>query len=207
MLACVALGVSAGTAAAQASPAGADRGGHGEVVVTHQTFRLGDGDNDMVVFVNKSRADLCTPERIVFEKALVAWWDGGEVGEPPVEPADSRVGSAKVVRTTIEHNQRTETTFVGDDLPVEVWRADDEGGGIDCIATDGPGGERFATGRLDYRATFVESPSAFRSDIRLGGVVRDEQSARWNYSIRYITKVDNGELTSFTSQIKLVPKH
>jgi len=207
VLACVALGVSAGTSGAQASPAGADRGGHREVVVTHQTFRLGDGDNGLLVFANKSRADLCTPERIVFENAFEAWLDGGEVGEPPVEPADSSVGSANVVRTTIERHQRTHTTFVGDDLPVEVWRLDEEEGGIDCTATDGPGAERFATGRMDYSVKAVESPSAFRSDIRLGGVVRDEQGGRWKYVIRYITRVDDGELTSFTSRIKLAPKH
>lgn len=207
MLACVALGVSAGTAAAHASPSGGGPVGHRQVVVTHQTFRLGDGDNGLVVFANKSRADLCTPERIVFENALEVWFDGGQVGEPPVEPADSSVGSAKVVTTTTARHQRTDTTIEGDDLPVEVWRVDDEEGGVDCTATDGPGAERFATGRMDFLVKSTESPSAFRSDIRLGGVVRDEQGARWNYSIRYITKVDDGELTSFTSQIKLVPKH
>lgn len=205
MLACTVLGVSVASAA-EASPSGGYPGPHREVVVTHQTFRLGDGDNGLLVFANKSRADLCTPERIVFEDAFEAWLDGGQVGEPPAEPADSSMGSAKVVWTTVERNRRTDTTAVGRNLPVEVWRLDDEEGGIDCTATDGPGAERFATGRMDYLVKSVESSSAFRSDIRLDGVVRDEQGSRWNYVIRYITRGDDGELTSFKSRIKLAPR-
>ncbi len=135
--------------------------------MTHQTFRLGDGDNQLLVFANKSRAELCTPERIVYEDALEAWFEGGQVGEPPVEPADSSAGVEEVTVTTTSKPQRTTTTVEGDDLPVEVWRFDDEPGGIDCTATDGPGAERFATGTMDFDVRTVETPSRFTNDIRL----------------------------------------
>src|SRR5690242_8832556 len=35
------------------------------------TARIGDEENGMLVFVNKSRAALCTPERIAYEQAFI----------------------------------------------------------------------------------------------------------------------------------------
>ena len=56
------------------------------------TARIGDDKNGFITFVNKSRADLCTPERIAYEQAFLAWLDGGEQGDPPPEPASSQQG-------------------------------------------------------------------------------------------------------------------
>src|SRR6478609_9461950 len=114
--------------------------------VTHETFRLVDADHGILYFVNKSRADLCTPERLAFEAAFEAWLDGGAVGDPPVEPASSQQGVAAVQRTTRLVDGRTMFTFVGNDVPVEGWLLDGEEGGVDCTATDGPASTLFASG-------------------------------------------------------------
>ena len=68
--------------------------------VTHETVRLVDAENGILYFVNLSRADLCTPERIAFEEALEDVVRRRRRGRPTrragLEPAGGGRGAAHV---------------------------------------------------------------------------------------------------------------
>ena len=179
-VACAAAAGTLGVGTASASP-------EVESVTTQQTLRIVDGDAGLLFFVNKSREDLCTPERLTFEADLQAWLDGGMVGEPPAEPAESQQGVSDVVVTTRTVGDRELLTIVGDEVPVEIWRLDDEGGGVDCTATDGPGAELFASGPMDLGIVRRQaSDHALSGDSRVAGVVLDTEGNRWNVDLRYL---------------------
>ncbi len=160
--------------------------------VTHDTFRLSDGDHGLLYFVNKSRADLCTPERLVFEAAFEAWLDGGAVGDPPAEPAASQQGVAEVRRTTRLVDGRAMLNIVGDDVPVEAWLLDGEEGGIDCTATDGPASRLFASGPMDFSDVRKVSDPNQTGSVTLTGVIVDPGGARWNAGVHYVITFVNG---------------
>ena len=160
--------------------------------VTHETFRLVDEDHGILYFVNKSRADLCTPERLAFEVAFEAWLDGGAVGDPPVEPASSQQGVAEVQRTTRFVDSRELLTVVGNDVPVEAWLLDSEEGGLDCTATDGPGAALFASGPMDFSDVRKVSDPLLTGAIDLAGVIAAPDGTRWNAGVHYIVKLVNG---------------
>ena len=183
-----AAAVTLGVAPASASP-------DVTTTTTHETLRLVDEENGILYFVNKSRAELCTPERLAFEALLEAWFDGGAVGDPPAEPVSSSQGVAEVRRTTRVVNGRTVVTTVGDDVPVEAWRLDSEEGGVDCTATDGPGAGRFATGAMDFTDRRHVSDPLLTADTRLAGVLLDDEGTRWNADVHYIAKLVNGEFS------------
>ena len=179
-VACATAAGALGVGTASASPTE-------DTTVTQQTLRIVDGDAGLLFFVNKSRADLCTPERLVFEADFEEWVAGGFQGDPPQEPAESQQGEADVVQTTRVVGDRELFTIVGDDVPVEIWRLDDEEGGIDCTATDGPGAELFASGPMDLRIVRRDaSDNALTGDSRVSGVVLDEAGTRWNVDLRYL---------------------
>jgi hypothetical protein len=160
--------------------------------VTHETVRLGDGDHGILYFVNKSRADLCTPERLVYEEAFEAWLDGGAVGDPPPEPASSQQGVAEVRRTTRLVDGRAMLTVVGDDVPVEAWLFDGEEGGLDCTATDGPAARLFASGRMDFTDVRRASDPNLTGSVSLSGILVDPAGTRWNAGVNYIITFVNG---------------
>lgn len=154
--------------------------------VTHQTLRLVDGEEGVLYFVNKSRADLCTPERLAFEAEFEAWLDGGAVGYPPAEPASSQQGVAEMTLTQRAIGDHETTRVVGDPVPVEVWRLDDEEGGIDCTATDGPGAELVASGPMRFTLQQNRTGSVLTGPISLSGVVTTPAGARLNVGITYV---------------------
>jgi hypothetical protein len=51
------------------------------------TILFPDTSLGLVVMINTDRASYCTPEVVAYEEAFIAWLDGGEVGDPPAEPA------------------------------------------------------------------------------------------------------------------------
>jgi hypothetical protein len=176
----LALGfANAGAAVASANPTVATE-------TRPATARLSDPDNDLLVFVNKSRADLCTPERIIFEQQFLAWLDGGAQGDPPPEPASSQQGIAPVTFTQRTAGDVTTFTIDGRNLPVEVWRLEDDVDGLDCTATDGPGAALFATGIMTWHNQRVTTPTGGGSfSVSLQGRVVGTDGQPYNYSIRY----------------------
>jgi hypothetical protein len=152
--------------------------------LTPNTLRLADEENRLLAFVNKPRAALCTPGRYAFEATLIAWFDGGMVGDPPPEPASSQEG---VVPLTWEDRVVNGTEFfsITGNAPVEVWRLEDDVDGVDCTATDGAGSELFATGDMELTFTRRSTVDGVTGDNRLSGVVTDTTGRRWNYTIRY----------------------
>lgn len=187
------LAVGAGLAVAGALCAGpASASPDVSTTVTHETFRLVDEDHGILYFVNTSRADLCTPERLVFEAAFEAWLDGGAVDDPPAEPASSQQGVAEVQRTTRLVDGRAMFNFVGDDVPVEGWLLDGEEGGLDCTATDGPASRLFASGPMDFSDVRKASDSLLTGGVDLAGVIVDPDGARWNAGVHYVISFVNG---------------
>jgi len=160
--------------------------------VTHQTLRLVDEDHGILYFVNKSRADLCTPERLVFEAAFEAWLDGGAVGDPPAEPASSQQGVAEMHRTTRFVDSRELLDVVGNHVPVEAWLLDNEEGGLDCTATDGPGAALFASGPMDFSDVRKTSDPLLTGSVDLAGTIVAPDGTRWNAGVHYIVKLVNG---------------
>jgi hypothetical protein len=204
LLAALAL-IMTGTSAP--AVAHASRSTHDDTTVTVRpaTARLSDGDNNLLVFINKSRASLCTDERIAYEQAFIAWLDGGQQGDPPTEPASSQQG-VKPVRFT-QRVDRDVTTFSvdGPNLPVEVWRQEDDPDGIDCTATDGPGAGLFATGTMTWRVRAVTALHFQSSDTSLQGCIRNTDGQSYQYTIRYLFSQRDGHDPSFRAIIHLVP--
>lgn len=186
--ACAAAVATLGVGSAVATP-------DTSVTVTQRTFRIADGDNGLLYLVNKSRAALCTAERLAFEQALADWLDDGAVGEPPVEPASSQEGVEDVRVSIRVVNGRQVLETLGEDLPVEAWRIDSEEGGIDCTATDGFGAALFASGPMDLSDTRKLADGRVTSDTKAKGVIVDTGGMRWNAEVHYIGKLVNGSFT------------
>lgn len=199
------LGMAAGVAdPAAAAPVSASPSST-TVEVRPATVRIGDDENGFLIFANMSRADLCTPERISYEEAFLAWLDGGAQGDPPVEPPSSQQGVKDVRFTRHTTSAATTSTIDGPALPVEVWKLEDDPDGIDCTATDGPGAALFATGAMTWRSTQVMTDTGFRTNLSMGGQVVGTDGRAYRYSVRYLIGQHNGGEPSFQSVIQLVP--
>ena len=147
----VVLSVTAGIVLAMASAAGAlaapaERFTEPLILVSPD-FELG-----LVLFVNTDRDTICTAEQVAFEEALLAWIEGGEVGDPPVDPgfpAGFEMVSFLVKETgkgaLVQH-------ILGSGLPSEVWQMDPDAPGIGpCTDTDDVL-TRVGTGSARFRA-------------------------------------------------------
>ena len=202
--AAVAIAITAAAPTASAATTSAQR-----VQTTTQvrpaTARIGDGDHGYLVFINKSRASLCTAKRIAYENAFLAWLNGGQHGNPPAEPASSQHG-VKPVRFTHRafHNRQT-SSIEGPNLPVEVWQEEDNPDGLDCTSTDGPGAKLFARGLMTWTSHSVTTPTATASDTSLHGRVVGVDCRAYNYLIRYLTGQRDGHDPFFKAIIHLIP--
>ena len=194
--ACAAAAATLGVGTASATP-------DVTVTTTTATARIVDGEHGLLLFLNKSRADLCTPERIAFEEELEAWFEGGLVGDPPVEPADSHRGVAQIRQTVRVVDGRELLTRTGE-VPVEVWRLDGEDGGIDCTATDGPEAELFASGTMDLTMTRRSTDATVSGSDHVAGTVTDTGGGRWNYEVKYLLKNSGGHDFRVQEVIRLV---
>lgn len=192
----------AGPAAADPLPASR---GVTTVDVRPATVRIGDDENGFLIFANMSRSDLCTPERITYEEAFLAWLDGGQQGDPPVEPASSQQGVKNVQFTERTASAATTASIDGPDLPVEVWKLEDDPDGIDCTATDGPGAALFATGAMTWRSTQVTTDTGFQTNLSIEGQVVGTDAQAYRYSVRYLIGQHDGGEPSFQSVIQLIP--
>ncbi len=199
--------VAVGACAAAATTVGIGTAAGAPDVTTTTSYaavRLVDEEHGLLLFANKSRADLCTPERIVYEGDLQDWFDGGFVGDPPAEPEGTDVGEVGLTQRSRFVDSRELSSLSGP-VPVEVWRLDEEGGGIDCTATDGAGAGLFATGTMDFTSTRRFTDSTVSGDTRLFGPVTDTSGGRWSYDVRYKLKNTGGHDLYVQPIIRLVP--
>lgn len=195
--ACAAAAATLGVGTAFAAP-------DTTTTTAYTAIRLVDEEHGLLLFANKSREDLCTPERIVYEGELQAWFDGGLVGDPPAEPEGTDVGEVGITETHRFVDSRELSSLTGP-VPVEVWRLDEEGGGIDCTATDGAGAGLFATGTMDFTLTRRFTDSTVSGDTRLAGTVIDTSGGRWLSDVRYKVKNTGGHDLYVQPNIRLVP--
>ena len=100
-------------------------------------FVFPDFDLGLVVFINMDRETLCTAEQVAFEEALTAWIEGGELGDPPEEPAAPE-GFEPVSFLVQETAQGAIVQhLLGLALVAEVWEMDADAPGIGpCTDTD-----------------------------------------------------------------------
>ena len=158
-----------------------------------------------MIFLNKSRAELCTPEQFDVERVLLEWLNSNQQTDPPAEPDASRQGVKPVRITTLEIGQSTTLKFDGRNLPVEVWqKEDDDVDGLACSATDGTGAGLFGTGTMTFRGLNIESPQFLFDNLSLEGRITDPAGQRYHYLVRYEFRQFHGHET-FTPTIRLEP--
>lgn len=118
------------------------------------TILFPDFENELVVFVNTDRAAYCTPEVVQWENDLIAWLEGGQVGEPPPEPVfpDGFDGISVQAKQT---GQGAIVALVkGSDLNLELWNIDSEENRPlvgPCTDTDDDG-SFFAAGTVSFQS-------------------------------------------------------
>ena len=200
----VVLALVAPVVPAQAGP-GNPSGSSEAAEVRPATLRIAEDENRLIVFVNKSRADLCTPERIIFENAFQEWVNSGQETDPPIEPAASNEGVKPVRFTQRVAGQLMIGTVNGPNLPVEVWHLEDSVDGIDCTATDGPGAGLFATGAMTWRGHNVNGPRLTVSDVSVDGKIRATDGQRYHYLVRYQFRQFGNADGVITPTIRLTP--
>lgn len=118
------------------------------------TILFPDLENELVVFVNTDRDAYCTEEVVQWENDVIAWLAGGEMGDPPPEPAfpDGFEGITVQVKET---GQGAIVALVkGSDLNLELWNIDSEEDRPlvgPCTDTDDDG-IFFAAGTVSFQA-------------------------------------------------------
>ena len=115
-------------------------------------FLTGDSEQGLVVLVNTDRATYCTPEQVTFEEDVLAWIEGGAIGDPPEAPAEpAGFGEFKyLVQQT--RQGATVVRVAGSGLYAEIWQMDPDAPGIGpCLDTDDTM-IRIGTGTAEFRA-------------------------------------------------------
>jgi hypothetical protein len=88
------------------------------------TIAFPDTNLGLVVMVNIDRASYCTPEIVAWEEAVIAWINGGAIGDPPPEP----VFPDGFVPIPIQQQETGQGAVVeharASGLAIEVWELD-----------------------------------------------------------------------------------
>ncbi len=88
------------------------------------TYGWPDLDNGIAVFVNYDRDSYCTPEVFAFENAVIAWLQGGMVGDPP-EPPPDYPGDEAVTVLLKDTGQGALVGHINEKaLGIEIWTLD-----------------------------------------------------------------------------------
>jgi hypothetical protein len=155
-----------------------------------------DFENDLVIFVNTTRAEFCTPEQIAFEQAVADWLAGGMVGPFPEDPTPPPTGRVAFPAYLVETPQgviaNTRGTIEG--LVMELWVLDDPDDRVGvgaCLDTD-DADELFASGTSTFRGVGTDFYGAvfegttrrpsFIDHTQGGGVVTTPDGDRYDYS-------------------------
>jgi hypothetical protein len=100
-------------------------------------FLFPDESLGLVVLINTDRETYCTPDQVAWEEAVLAWLEGGEVGDPPEPPAEPE-GFDSVSFMEIETGRGAVVAqFKGAGLVTEVWELDADAALVGpCTDTD-----------------------------------------------------------------------
>ncbi len=102
------------------------------------TFIFPDFNLGLVIFINMDRATFCTPEMTAWEEDLLAWLEGGEIGDPPVAPEEPEGFGLVSIQEKATGKGAIVTHFKGSGLAAEVWEMDADAPGIGaCTDSDG----------------------------------------------------------------------
>jgi hypothetical protein len=145
-----------------------------------------DLENGLVVFVNSDRAQACSPDVVAWEEDVIAWIEGGEVGEfPPLpefptglEPIDiqeSETGRGAIVYLAMASG-----------LPIELWELEDDAPLVGpCTDTD-DAMRRVAAGTATFRANdndlFGSGTRGNAYGHRGHANLTDDAGNAWSYS-------------------------
>jgi len=125
---------------------------------------LADGNLQLVIFINTTRAAYCTPELVQWEEDVIA----GNAGDPPA-PTD---GFAPILTETTQTRHGTDYSEQGKGLVGEVWRmvADPPTVGP-CTDSDPSGRVLVGTARysLDLKNIDGDRPFEFDEQARVIG--------------------------------------
>jgi hypothetical protein len=122
-----------------------------------------DVQNGLVVFVNSDRATACTADVVAWEVAVLAWLEGGEVGDRPLEP-EFPTGLDPIAIQAHETGQGAVIYLAkGSGLTIELWELEADAPLIGpCTDTDGAM-HRVALGTASYQGN---DNDLFGSDTR-----------------------------------------
>jgi hypothetical protein len=203
----VALVATAFAAPAAASPP--------EVFEERPHVETVDWDNGVILFVNTTRAAYCTTDIVSFEEAVLAWIEGGEVGEFPEYPGKDgieplRASYNEVAGGTIVHS------LAGRNLPIELWSFDEgvfpDNIGIGPCTDSDEDGELVAagTGSWRYQDNDLVAPSGVRTNAFHDtgeAALTSPDGQRWTYtfSLRRVVHADGTEVV-WDESFHLVPR-
>jgi hypothetical protein len=123
ILAATGLTVAAAVATLTAVPASASPPDRFEIPFT---FVFPDLEYELAAFVNIDRESYCTDEVVNFENAVIAWLEGGMVGDFPDEPMfpEGFVGLSAMTKETGQG--AVVASLSGSGLMIELWHLDAE---------------------------------------------------------------------------------
>jgi hypothetical protein len=159
-------------------------------------FTAPDFDNDLVIFLNTTREEFCTPEQIAFEQAVADWLAGGGVGPFPEDPDPAPDGHVAFPIQQVDTPQGVITTTrrTVEGLVMQLWVLDDSEDQVGvgaCLDTD-DANELFAAGTGSFRGVVTDfygavfageaSRPMFIDHTQGGGVVTTPDGDRYDYS-------------------------
>jgi hypothetical protein len=174
------LSVGAATPALAGPPARLEE----PIPITFPDTNLG-----LVVFINIDRETYCTPEIIAFEEALIAWLEGGEVGDPPEFPGEPEGFDTISIKSKETWQGAIVQQFKGSGLSIELWEMDADPPLVGpCTDTDdamnliASGTARFMSNDNDLFGSGTRG-NAFGN--RINAQLEDDEGNAYRYSSRF----------------------
>jgi hypothetical protein len=158
-----ALGLVSAAAAAAIMASSAAAGPPTTFIADDFHATIADGTNDLVAFINTTRADYCTDDMVAAENAFRDWILAGEPGDPPEFPVVLAGAPITITEKNVGQGN-IRGSFTGT-VPIELWTfEEDKSPSLDnlwfpCIDTDGlldgtdeviDAGELFAAGTAKW---------------------------------------------------------
>jgi hypothetical protein len=101
---------------------------------------------NVMVLVNLRRADLCSDERLAYERSVHPRPDRTGASYPTVLPD----GDVPVTATVRDLGREQVVAVEADPVPVEIWAMETSPDGFACSATDGPGAGLIASTTMEW---------------------------------------------------------
>ncbi|MDH3500099.1 MAG: hypothetical protein OEM97_08260 [Acidimicrobiia bacterium] len=164
-----------------------------------------ESDNNLAVFTNITREDICTPAVVDWEQKFAKWLDSGMVGDRPSRPSLPFGLDPISVQLVETGSGAVVASARGSDLTIELWHLDADEDRLfvgPCTDTD-DGNGRFAAGTADYsfhnNDAFGTSPGAeaatekLRADVTAANGDEYSYTSTFHYNDRCFTPEDGDE--------------